>query len=268
MSMSAVALVLVRLTELEGAIVGAAALSAGVAAEAVASRVMANQAVRALTMEPSGDAGDSLKYTEIVRFYIPLALTTLLALGVHPLVTFFVGHGRLALESLAVLPVVNSVVFIFRSIGLAYQEVGIALMGDHDQNYHALRRFAWSLGAVVVVGLGLIAWTPVGRLWFELVAGLSPELASFALTPTRILVLIPGLAVILSFQRAVLVHAKKTVPVTAATVIEVVGIVAILGIGVFVLDWVGAVAAALALLMGRFAANVYLAPILVAPPRR
>ena len=261
-SMSVVALAMVFFTDSEGAIVGAAALSAGVVAEAFASRVMADRAVRDLLAGGDGDPETTLHYREIVSFYIPLALTTLLALGVHPLVTFFVGHGRSALESLAVLPVINSLVFIFRSIGLAYQEVGIALMGAHEEGFFALRRFAWVLGIIVTAGLGLIAWTPLGLIWFSAVAGLSPELARFALVPTRILVLVPGLAVLLSFQRAVLVHAKKTMSVTIATVIEVVGIVTILGAGVFYFDAVGAVVAALALLLGRVGANVYLSPIL------
>jgi len=264
-TMSSVALILFRFTEIQGAVVGAAALSAGVTAEALASRVMADQAVRSLMAAEDDDPEKTLRYGEIVRFYIPLALTAMLALGVHPLVTFFVGHGRLALESLAVLPVINSLIFIFRSIGLAYQEVGIALMGARGEGFLPLRRFAWTLCLVVVTGLGLIAWTPLGRLWFESVAGLSPEIAAFALTPTRVLFLIPGLAVILSFQRAVLVHSKRTMPVTMATVIEVTGIILVLSVGIFVMDAVGVVAAAVALLLGRIGANAFLAPILRRP---
>jgi hypothetical protein len=267
-SMSATALVLHRFTDLQGAVVGAASLSAGVIAEALASRLMAHGAVRSLMAGDHEGADESVGYAEIIRFYIPLALTTVLALGVHPLVTFFVGHGRLALESLAVLPVVNSLVFVFRSLGLAYQEVGIALMGKNGEGFFALRRFAWILATVVAGGLGLIAWTPLGRIWFETISGLSPELAGFALVPSRILVLVPGLAVILSFQRAVLVHAKRTMPVTVATMVEVGGIVAVLVLGVFVFDAVGIVAAATALLAGRLAANLSLAPILHRPPKK
>lgn len=265
LAMSAVALLLVRVTDLQGAIVGAAALSAGVTAEALASRVMAAHAVHAVMNEPDVGAGETLRYADIVRFYAPLAMTTVLALGVHPLVTFFVGHGRMALESLAVLPVVNSLVFVFRSLGLAYQEVGIALMGARGEGYVALRRFAWNLGAGVVIGLGLIAWTPLGGVWFREISGLTPELADFAITPTRILVLIPGLAVLLSFQRAVLVHGKRTLPVTVATVVEVLGIVLVLSIGVVAFDAVGIVAAAVALLTGRIAANLSLAGVLRRP---
>lgn len=261
-AMSVTALVLVRTTGFHGAVIGAASLSAGVLAEAVASRFMADRAVRSLTEAGERKASTSLTLAGIIRFYIPLALTTVLALGVQPLVTFFVGHGRLALESLAVLPVINALVFIFRSVGLAYQEVGIALMGNNQEGFRPLRRFALSLGVFVAAGLGFIAWTPLGSIWFTSVAGLSPELASFALVPTRILVLVPALAVILSFQRAVLVHDKRTMPVTKATVIEVVGVVCLLAIGVFILDTVGVVAAATALLLSRFAANLYLAPVL------
>jgi hypothetical protein len=261
-SMTAVGIAMARFTDREGAVVGAAALAAGVVAEALASRAMAAGAVRSLMAEAPDGTDGTLRYRDIVSFYVPLALTTLLALGVHPLTTFLVGHGRFALESLAVLPVINALVFIFRSIGLAYQEVAIALMGNHEEGYFALRRFAFLLGLSVAAGLGLIAFTPLGALWFSRVAGLSPELVRFSLLPTRILVLIPGLAVLLSFQRAVLVHAKHTMPVTIATVIEVAGIVTILGVGVAFFEAVGAVAAALALLVGRVAANTYLVPIL------
>ncbi len=264
-AMAATALTMVRFTAADGAVVGAAALSAGVTAEGLTSRFMAGRAIRSLL---SGDDGPepAMSYAEISRFYLPLALTAMLALGVHPLVTFFVGHGRLPLESLAVLPVINSLVFIFRSLGLAYQEVGIALMGNTSENFTALRRFAWNLGAVLVVGLALIAWTPVGRIWFEIVSGLSPELAAFALAPARILVLIPGLAVILSFQRAVLVHQKRTIRVTLATVIEVGSVVTVLTVAIFALDVVGVVAAAAALLVGRLGANVFLGPVLRTRP--
>jgi Na+-driven multidrug efflux pump len=99
LSMSVVALSMVRFTDKEGAVIGAAALSAGVMAEAFASRVMANRAVFDLMTGGDRNTDEPLHYRDIIRFYIPLALTTLLALGVHPLVTFFVGHGRFALES-------------------------------------------------------------------------------------------------------------------------------------------------------------------------
>jgi hypothetical protein len=166
----------------------------------------------------------------------------------------------MSLESLAVLPVIGALVFIFRSLGLAYQEVVIALIGDEHEGYRALRQFGVLLGIGVAVALSLIAWTPLAGIWFRGVSGLTEELATFALTPTRILAIIPGLTALLSFQRAVMVVRSTTNRITSATIIEVVGTVVVLWVAVAIFDVVGAVAAAAALLLGRIGANVYLAP--------
>jgi hypothetical protein len=259
-AMAVTAFLLFRNNQLEGCWVGAAALTAGVTLEAVASRVMAHGTVgRLLTSSEVPDV-EPLTYSSITVFYYPLALTSLLTLGLHPVVTFFMGHSRASLESLAVLPVVASLVFVFRALGLAYQEVGIALMGDHFEGYATLRSFAALLGVAVVTGLALIAWTPLSTIWFEHVSGLPPELAQFALAPARILAIIPGLTVLLSFQRAILVSQKHTGRITSATAIEVVGTVSVLAVGVFLFDGVGVVVAAVALVVGRVGANAFLVP--------
>ena len=245
---------------IEGAWVGAAALSMGVTCEAVASRFMASRVLRELMQTPGEATGAAASWLALTRFYYPLALTTVLSLGIHPVVTFFVGNSRMSLESLAVLPVIGALVFIFRSLGLAYQEVVIALIGDEHEGYRALRQFGVLLGLGVAVGLSLIAWTPLAGVWFQKVSGLTRELAVFALVPTRILALIPGLTALLSFQRAIMVVRSTTNRITWATMIEVIGTVIVLWVAISIFDVVGAVAAAVALLLGRIGANVYLAP--------
>ena len=261
-TMTATAALLVRDGRLEGAWVGAAALSAGVTLEAIASRLMAHSTIHLLLHTEAEGPGSVMSYSQLTRFYYPLALTTLLSLGIHPVVTFFVGNSRASLESLAVLPVIGSLVFIFRSLGLAYQEVVIALIGTDHQGYPALRRFAYLLAIAVAAGLCLIAWTPLAGVWFRVVSGLPEELARFALTPTRTLAIIPGLTALLSFQRAIMVVRNTTNGITWATIIEVVGVVAVLWIAISRFDAIGAVAAAAALLLGRIGANLFLVPAL------
>ncbi|RLE04378.1 MAG: hypothetical protein DRJ11_01385 [Candidatus Aminicenantes bacterium] len=265
LSMMGVALIGARYFPLEGATIGGLALSAGVTAEAIASRFMAHSSVHRLRTQKSNDAHKKeLKYRRIFHFYYPLALTSILALGVQPLVTFFLGHSRMALESLAVLPVINSLVFIFRSMGLSFQEVGIALLGDRDENLGALKKFAFRLGAFASGSLMLVAFTPLSLLWFEKVSGLVPELARFSLWPTRILVLLPALTVLLSFFRAYLVRHHVTKPITVATGIEVGVIVSVLLLTIHSLNFIGIIAAAMAMILGRFLADVYLIyPIMI-----
>ncbi len=246
-------------TSLDGAVLGGLALSISVTAEAVASRIWADKSLKKLKARfvPTPPA-DPLSYPSIFKFYYPLALTSMLGLGIHPMVTFFLGKSRMSLESLAVMPVILSLVFIFRSMGLSYQEVSIALLGEKGRNLRQLRKFGFILAACAGGALALIAFTPGAMLWFQKVSGLPPFLADFALVPTRILVLIPALSVILSMQRGILVGFGKTKPITIATALEVGGIFAVLSFAIHGLDLVGAVAAALALLSGRMLANLYL----------
>lgn len=260
-AMAATATLLFRSGWVEGASLGAAALSAGVVAEMLVAVLMARPVVSSLA---SGGDRVAPGWRELTSFYWPLATTSLLALGVQPVVTFLVGHSREAVASLAVLPVVYSLVFLFRALGLAFQEVAIALAGDRLEGDRPLSRFASALGAGVAVGLGLIVWTPLAPVWFEGVSGLTPELARVALTPARILVLMPTLTVLLSWQRALLVHLRSTSAVTWATAAEVVVVVAVIRLAAGPLGMVGAVAAAIGLLAGRLAANL----VLVTPVRR
>jgi Na+-driven multidrug efflux pump len=199
-----------------------------------------------------------LTYPEIIHFYLPLALTSFLALGTQPLVTFFVAHGRMAIDSLAVLPVIFGLVFIFMSFGLSFHEASIALLGERQRHFKELRNFAFGLGSVTVGLLGLISFTPLSTLWFHNVSGLSLVLTHLSLLPLKIVTLLPGIWVLLTFQRSVLVNARQTRPITWATGLELLLIVITLLITIRYFDMVGVVGAALALMIGRTGANLYL----------
>lgn len=254
-AMAGAAFITWRATDLPGTWVGACALSAGVVAEAIASRIMARGTVRRLLATPSVEPPS---YGDIHRFYQPLALTSTISLAVQPLVTFFMGQARFSLESLAVLPVINALVFVFRTPGLSFQELAIALLGRSQTNLKQVKRFAALLGIGTSLGYAVIVLTPLSRVWLETVSGLTPELSGFAHLPLRILVLMPALSVLLSLQRSLLVARRGTGPITWASVIEVVGIFAVLLVTVAWAGWVGATAAATAYLVGRTAANLYL----------
>jgi hypothetical protein len=256
-SMAATALVLYTQFSLAGAHVGAAALSVGVCAEALASRIMARGTVRRL-LETARSEGEPLTYRRISVFYYPLALTSILALAVHPMVTFMLGRARYPVESLAVLPVVNSLSFIFRALGLSYQEVAIALLGKNREHVKQLGQFALWLGLASSLGLALVGFSPLARVWFETVSGLSRELANFAITPAQIMVLLPATSVLLSLQRGILVEGRFTRPITWATVIEVGVIVLVLLALTRGLHMIGATAAAIAFVAGRVAGSGYL----------
>ncbi|MBN2571679.1 MAG: hypothetical protein JXA68_06090 [Ignavibacteriales bacterium] len=243
--------------KLDGIIVGCGALSIGVTIEAIATRMMANKVIKRLRNESQVDT-QNLTYKQITIFYYPLALMSFLALGINPIVTFFLGKSYMALESLAVLPVVNALVFIFRAIGLSYQEVVIALIGEEHENYKVLKNLALAASGILTFVLGVIALTPLSDLWFLHISGLSSQLAHFAILPLIIMIIYPAVTLLVAWQRAVLVHSSKTIHLTVATLTEVTVMFLILLIGIKYLSWIGVIAAALAFVLGRGASNLYL----------
>jgi hypothetical protein len=205
-----------------------------------------------------GPAGEELTYARIWRFYYPLALTSMIGLAAQPMMTFFMGRATAPVESLAVFPVVASLTFIFRAIGLSFQEVGIALMGRDHEHFRPLARFAFTLALTSTAAFALVALTPLANFWFVDVSGLSPDLAHFAYLPAAILVPMAFLSVLLSFQRGILVVSRTTRPITIATALEVGGIAVIFPFLGWKLGVVGVTAAAFSILLGRIAANSFL----------
>jgi progressive ankylosis protein len=286
-SMAATALGLTA-TGLPGAWVGAAALSAGVIVEAVAARWMAAAAVRELlageelpggaVAGPNGRvrapgvggaaaaAAARLRgwragvrdYEGIARFYYPLALTSLIGLSVQPMLTFFMGRSPSPVESLAVFPVVHALSFLFSALGLSFQEAAIALLGRQCEHVRPIARFGAVLALLASAGLALVAFTPLATFWFEGLSGLPPRLAELALLPTRIIVVLPALSVILALERAVLVQRRTTRPITAATAIEVAAIATLFPLLGWGLGLMGVVAAMLSFTLGRTASVAFL----------
>ncbi|MDX1373227.1 MAG: hypothetical protein R3321_12190, partial [Nitrososphaeraceae archaeon] len=260
-SMAATAFVLFLFTDVPGVIVGASSLSAAVILEALSSRVMANSTVN-MIKQNKPDLFDNISYSHILKFYYPLALTSLISLGVQPLVTFFVGQSTMPLESLAVLPVITSFVFIFRAFGLSYQEVVITFWGRSKNANDVLKKFAAVLGLLLTLSLGIIAYTPLSDVWFIYVSGLSDFLSEFSKLPTMIMTILPALTLLISFQRATLISRNNTKPVTIGTLIEFLTILTVLYLLIGLLSFIGVIGAAIAFVTGRILANTYLATVI------
>ncbi len=258
-SMSITAFILFKCTDVPGVVVGASALSTAVICEAIASKFMVSKFLARLKSRPN-ETQSELSIKEIVKFYYPLALTSLLTLGIQPFVTFFIGQSRMPLESFAVMPVVTSFVFIFRGLGLSYQEVVVALIGDNMSGFLQLKEFAFRLALILASVLMLIAFTPLAEIWFRDVSGLSESLTEFAKLPLMIMSFFPALTVLISFQRAVLVKGNDTKQITYGTAIEFIGIILVVAICIKFFSLVGAVAATIAFVIGRIAACGYLLP--------
>jgi hypothetical protein len=259
-TMTVTGLLLALVAKLPGASVGAGAMGAGVLAEGTASWAMARSTLRGLSRQPDEacDFGRGLTKAQIRRFYAPLALTSFLSFFINPLTSFFMARGRYPLESLAVLPVIIGLAFVFRTAGISLQEVVIALIGDAGEHRAELARFSKQVAAVSTVALGAVVFTPLAMVWYHAVSGLSPELSTFAFLPGALLVLLPLLETTQSYQRAVLVKSHNTGPIGSAVAVQLALTTAVFAVTIFSLRMAGAPTTGIALTAGYIAGNIVL----------
>jgi hypothetical protein len=233
---------------------GAPAAGGGARAQSGAPQALGAERAGAGSPASRGDRSNDepeLSFGSIARFYYPLALTSVIGLTTQPILTFFMGRAPAPVESLALFPVVMALYFVFGTFGLSYQEAAIALLGRGGEHRREVGRFARGLAVAASGGLALIAFTPLARVWFEGVSGLEPGLAALAFLPAQIIAVAPALSVLMGFQRALLVQARRTRPITVATAIEVTAIALLFPLYGWGFGLMGVTAAMAALVTGR-----------------
>jgi hypothetical protein len=213
-----------------GIVVATCAVIAGVISEAIYVGLTVQPVLRD-QLKPAEPVEPALTFRAFLEFYIPLAMTSLLVLLVQPIGAAALSRMPRALESLAVWPVVSGLIFMFRSLGIAYNEVVVALL-DEPHSTHNLRRFATLLAALTTLLLLVIVVTPLAIIWLGRISGLSVALVALAHTSLWIALPIPGLNVLQSWFQGALVHSRSTRGITEAMAVFLFTTSAILWVGV------------------------------------
>ncbi|GAB4542030.1 MAG: hypothetical protein Kow0063_33520 [Anaerolineae bacterium] len=197
-----------------GIVVATCAVIAGVLTEAL----YAGLAVRPVLhrhLELAEPVQPPLTFRVFLEFYIPLAMTSLLVLLVQPIGAAALSRMPRPLESLAVWPIVSGLIFMLRSLGIAYNEVVVALL-DEPGSTPGLRQFALLLATTTTLLLVTIAATPLATFWFGRVSGLSLPLLVLARTALWAALPVPGSNVLQSWYQGAMVHNRRTRGITEA----------------------------------------------------
>jgi hypothetical protein len=213
-----------------GIVVATAAVAAGVVSEAVYVGIRVQTVLRG-DLRHAPPAHPTLTYRAFFAFYIPLVFTSLLSLIAQPIGSAALARMPDALSSLATWPVLNGLVFMVRGVGLAFNEVVVALL-DEPGSRPVLRRFTAILAITTSAILLLLAATPLSRLWFQGVSALTPDLAALALTGIWIALPMPALSSLQSWFQGALLHSRKTRGITESVGVFLLVIALILVSGV------------------------------------
>ncbi|HKI54236.1 MAG TPA: hypothetical protein VJ987_08935, partial [Anaerolineales bacterium] len=206
---------------LPGIVVATSAVASGVTAEAIYIGFRVQPVLR-MDLKPALVLQPALTYRAFAAFYLPLVMTSLLTLLIQPLGSAALSRMPRALESLAVWPVVSGFIFMLRSMGVAFNEVVVALL-DESLSTKPLRHFTMLLSVGTTGTLILIAATPLSRLWLENFSGLSPTLAALARTGLWFGLLLPGLNSLQSWYQGTLLNSGKTRGISEAVAIFLFG---------------------------------------------
>jgi len=230
--------------DIPGIIVGATAVAAGVVAEAIFAAFSVRPVLRHLMPERRPEE-PPLSWRKLFHFYVPLALTPLMSLLVLPILSAGMGRMPRALESLATLPALSGLIFVLRSLALAYNEVVVALF-ERPELKAALMTFTRVLTVVLTLLLSLLALTPLGDVWFRHISGLPPSLASLGAVGLVIAIALPGLGVFQSWYQGILVAIHRTRGISEAVGIALIGVGITIVAGIFLGTipglWVGMIA--------------------------
>ena len=219
-----------RVGNLPGILVVTVAAVAGAVGEAIYVGLRVRPLLRG-QLKVAPPVEPPLTFRALLAFYVPLALTELISVPVHPLRSAALSRMPLPLESLAVYPVVHSLLAIFISASRAYHDVVVALL-DRPQAVPRLRRFALGLAGVILLLLLTVAMTPLAGIVFGQVAALAPPLVRLAQRGLWIALLYPSLLVFHSFFQGALVHSRLTWGVPEGLVVYLLTSTVILGAGV------------------------------------
>ena len=242
--------------DIAGIVVATSAVAVGVVSEAIYIGIRIRPVTKS-ELRVAEAVQPALTWSAFARFYIPLALTSLITLIVQPLGSAALSRMPDALASLAVWPVISGLIFILRSMGIAFNEVVVAVLDQPLASYN-LRRFTFLLASGTSLILFLIAATPLASIWFERISALSPQLTELAKTALWFALPLPALNTLQSWYQGAILNSRETRGIPEAVIAFLVVIAVMLQIGIALDRYTGLYVGLAAFSTGSLAQTIWL----------
>lgn len=157
-------------------------------------------------METSKSEGS---FYDLLRFYIPLAATSVMMMVTHSVVSGAVARTVSPTLALAAYSAAYSVGQVLESPCYGMQRMALAFTQGR-KSFAVVGRVGLAMLAFILGILLLIAWTPLSRVVFCDVLGLTEEVYSFAVPSFRVLLVWPAASALRAFYQAIIILQKRT----------------------------------------------------------
>lgn len=185
----------------------------------------------------------------LLRFYRPLALTSILSIATWPLINMGIGHAATPKPSLAAWPLALSILWLCTTPIQMLQETVLALV-QRAGTIHTVIRFGLVVGLLGSVILGVFAFTPLIQTFLHEIVAAPHEIVPLTISAARILIPIPLIVAGQSLLRGLLIARGATTDIRWAMMMNVVVISLVLLGGVLNKSVPGIFMAPIAMLSG------------------
>ncbi len=189
------------------------------------------------------DGGKQTTAGVFARFYAPLAATSLLLTATDPLVMAVLARTANPTQTLAGYSVAFSACGVLYAPMLAMQQVAAARLLEGGA-LAPVKRFAYSVGAVLSLAGAMVAYTAAGDVVFVRWVGVGPEVLAEAVRAMQFFWPVPFLTAVRAVHQGRLVAGHRTKPIGYATGART-GVLAFVALGLALAGggaWLGAAA--------------------------
>ena len=174
----------------------------------------------------------SVDFISLLRFFIPLAIVPLMIASIHSVTNAGLARMPAPEVTLAVFGVVKGITNAVKSPDLMITQMAVSLVDD-GRSFRLLVRFSLMLGAVLLIILALMGYTPLGGWLLKNVIGLTDETEiAFAYTALRITCFLPVSEILRNSFHGVLIGLKQTSIMPVATTIRLALIIAFIAFAI------------------------------------
>jgi Na+-driven multidrug efflux pump len=193
-----------------GVLLGVIATGSGMLVELLVSAFFARVQVGKFMAVEEAHGTINLTNSTILKAFIPLSVSTIVALSGGAILSAFTARGQLSIESLALLPVVFGLLNPFSWSAFAAQDTTHALISRGKYSYDTVRRFSVLIGLMLSLILFVVGHSPLSEYYYLMFNHLPENLYSLTPFPTLVIVFIPFTIAVKNFYRGVIIARGNT----------------------------------------------------------